>query len=363
MAINQTPNAALRQPRGIVRVNGEIMAGWVDWEVDNNTFYHADNNTFYHADTFHVVFAIGGLPTGRDDIWFAAQSKLLIDIFGGFPADPNNPNTGELPQWITGYADEVEIDLVAREIHLHGRDLTAPLIDTQTNEKWRNQTSSDVAKTIAAKFGLTATYITPTTAKVGKYIETNTGQITSGQSYWHLLTMLANLENFVVYVNGQDLHFGLPPDINNEPYLFQWNTAPFTFNGSRLSVSHNMTLAQNAQVTVNSWHQRIGLVKAVYPATVPAGAKQYKKKFPNMLPDAAMAKAKALYKSIMQHEIKLTAELPADDLLTQTTIIKLIGTAYDQLFYPASIKRRMSVHDGYTMSVQAQNTSPQNAGQ
>lgn len=344
-----------RQPRGIIRVNGEPMAGWVEWEVENNAFSHAD--------TFHVVFAIGALPSGRDENWFASQATLRIEIFGGFPKDPNNPTTDEMPQWIAGFSDDIEIDYVAREIHLHGRDYTALLIDAQTQEKWRNATSSKIVAAVGAMFNLTTTYITPTTAKVGKYLESNTATITNGESYWDLLTRLATLEKMIIYVQGNDLHFEAPTDPNKDAYLLQWNASPFSFNGKRITVSRNITLAGNVQVFVRGYHPNIGLVQAIWPASVSLGAKIYKKKAKGfILPVDAMTLAKSIYSGIMQHEVKLTAELPADDVLTINQMIRVAGTAYDQLYYPDTITRRMSIHDGYTMSVTAKNVSPSNSG-
>jgi hypothetical protein len=356
---SNTITSSLRHPRGIVRVNGELFTGWLEWEVENNIYYQAD--------TFRVVFAIGALPSGRDADWFTTQQSLRIEIFGGIPPDPTNYTSADLTQWIAGFADEVEINFASQEMYLHGRDYTALLIDAQTIENWVNQTSSTIVNKVAGIFNLSTvdsngkSTISETKTKVGDFVEISTSHLTTGKSYWDLLTYLANREQFIIYVSGNNLYFQPPVDSLSEPYVLQWNTDPFSFNGMHVTASRNMVLANNIQVVVKSFHRGIGqTVTAIYPATVPSGAKLIRRKFSSLTQEAATMKAKAIYQQMMQHEVKLEAELPADDLLTTAQSIKLAGTAFDQIFYPSEVTRRMNVHDGYTMKLKAKNISPQN---
>ena len=64
---------------------------------------------------------------------------------------------------------------------------------------------------------------------------------------------------------------------------------------------------------------------------------------------------------ISQHEVNLSAELPGDDLLSAQTPVQVFGTgtAFDQVYYPASIQRRYSLDEGYRMSLRARNFSPE----
>jgi hypothetical protein len=60
----------------------------------------------------------------------------------------------------------------------------------------------------------------------------------------------------------------------------------------------------------------------------------------------AQQRAQQVYNSIIQHEMKLTARLPADNLLTAQSAIRVgdpgKGTAFDQVYFPRVVTRTMS---------------------
>lgn len=74
---------------------------------------------------------------------------------------------------------------------------------------------------------------------------------------------------------------------------------------------------------------------------------------------AALAFAKARYDAIIAHEMKMTARLPGDNLLSITTPIRVdgTGTSFDQTYFARSITRQMNADDGYVMEVAAQNVN------
>lgn len=326
--------------------------------------FEVTNNTLYQADTFFVSFAVSALPANRGADWFAAQQEIKVRIYAGFPANPDKPNTDELKNWIYGKADSVEYDPVARVIYLSGRDFTAQMIDTKTTERYINNTASEIATIISSKYGLGTTNIVATTTKAGNYYQIDHAQLSNQRSEWDLLCYLAQQEQFRVYVRGEDLYFEPLPDKTAEPYALQWNFADtYQFNGTRMRFSRNLTLARGAQVTVRSWNQKTKkLVAVVYPSTAAANAQKYIYNIANLTQEQALAQAQALHKQVTQHEVNMQADLPADDILTAQNIISVTGTgtAYDQTYYPSSVSRRMSMDQGYTMSVIAKNHSPQN---
>lgn len=360
--------SSVRQPRGIVKVGGKIfnsdgstnvesislpMSGWIEWEVENNTFYQADR--------FSISFAVGGLPDNRKEDWFALQQEISVEIFAGFPTDPANYDTSQLQSLIYGLVDEVEFDPIGRVFHLSGRDLTAKMIDSKTTEVFINRKSSDIATLIAAKYGLNAV-VTPTSKIVGKYYELVNAHLHHQRSEWNLLCFLAQMEQFAVYVSGHDLHFEPLTTDSADAYTLQWQANPFAFNGTRLRFMRSLTLAKGAQVTVQSFSQRgIKPVIQVYPKTAGSNAQKYTFRFANMNAEKAFQKAQALHKEITRHEVKLHADLPADNILTARNVLKVTGTgtAYDQNYFPDSIVRNMSRDSGYTMRVSAKNHSPQ----
>jgi hypothetical protein len=117
-----------RLPRGIVKVNGTALPGWVEWEVTNNTHRQAD--------IFRVIYACGKLPPSQNAAWLTAQTNLQVAIFAGFPPNAQSFEASQLMQLILGYCDSMTFDPEKNTIEMTGRDLTSELIDTKTSEKF-----------------------------------------------------------------------------------------------------------------------------------------------------------------------------------------------------------------------------------
>lgn len=355
-----------RQPRGVVVVNGELMVGWVDWTVNNNGYYEADK--------FTVNFAQSWLPEDRNVNWFSEQQEMFIEVFAGFPADAEQYTTGDLTSLIYGKVDHVRFHPVSGILEASGRDMTGVLVDAKTSESYKNQTSSQIVTAIAATVGLITvdkngkSTVTETKTKVGVYYKIDNADVTSQKSKWDILVWLAKKERFQLYTKGKELHFCPQQSAIDEPYLLMWDKASDipTFNGSTLEFERDFTIAKGVSVTVTSWHDvHAKKFTATYPTTpkkkktTKINAKVEDTKYNFMLPNATQEKclafAEAKYKEIVSHEMKLTAELPADNVLDVRKVIKVEGTrtAFDQTYYPSSVDRTMSFNGGYTMSVNA----------
>jgi phage protein D len=356
-----------RRPRGLVRVNDVVLPGWVEWE--------AEGNSFYQADTFRVQFAVSALPADHGADWWSRQQEIFVELFGGFPDDPDHFAPTDLKSELYGRVDQLDFDIVAGTIVLTGRDLTSVLIDTKTTQKWPNLTASGIATAIAVEHGLTPV-VTSTTTKAGTYYEIDHVALTDERSEWDLLTWLARQEQFNVYVRGKELHFEPAASPSDTAYLLKWvppsADAPPQFNGVSLSFSRNLTLAKGITVTVRSWHTKSKKsFSESFPRTgrsiqagkaKPFGATQaYTYTIPNLTPEQALQKAQALHKEITDHEMRMSATLPGDAILTTRNVIQVAGTgtAFDQIYYPDSIKRVLSASGGYDMSVTSKNHSPE----
>lgn len=367
-----TPISQARKPQGLVSVNG-IYAQWLSFEVDNNNYYLAD--------TFRVELPISGQPAVLSLTYFSSQPAIMVEVLAGFPlitASSNNAFSREgLDSLILGQVDDVTINLAQRIITLSGRDLTSKLIDAKTTEKFQNLSSSQIATTLAVRRGLTPV-VTATTVKAGTYYEIDHARLTDSRTEWDLLTYLAHEENFVVFVKGKSLYFQPKPQPTDAPYVIQYSNpetggGSFSANVISIEVGRNLTLAKDVIVYVHSWNpkQKKGFTKKAQAThnknTVLAGAAQpigdaqtYNYVFPNLTPEQALQKAQNLLKQISEHEMRLTATLPADNLLTCQNILQLKGTHsnFDQIYYPNSVIRRMSMSVGYSMDVEAKNHSP-----
>jgi phage protein D len=365
--LNQLPMLpAARSPRGIVKVAGVIVPAWTSWTVTNNTFYQAD--------TFSVSFAASALPAATDANWLSDQKEAFVEIFAGFPADPTTFSETDLDSLIYGRVDDVDYDPVSRLLTLTGRDLTAAFIDAKTTVQYQNMTSSQIAAQLAESHGMTVSG-PATTSKAGTFYAYDRVSMTDQRSEWDLLTWLAQQEGFVCYVAGTVLHFEPRPETPSDPYEFRWevdeNGLP-TANVQDLRLSRSLTVAKGITVVVRSWNakQSKGFT-AYYPSkgkgtqagkASPFGDTQiYSVTRGGLDQETAQKLAQQLHQEITAHEMKLHARLPADNILTQTAMVRLTGTGtkFDQDYFVDGITRSMSMDGGYSMAVSAKNINPE----
>ena len=365
-AAPKTPEA--RQPRGIVRINGTAVPGWINWTVSSNTFYEAD--------TFRVSFAVSGMGTSTVQP-FIEQRELFVEILAGFPSDPDHPLASELQSLIYGRVDEIDFEPVARLLTLSGRDLTAVFIDNRIDDDFANQTSSDIASALASKHGLVPV-VTATVGNVGGYYKHDQVRMHASQSEWDLLAFLAREEGFACFVQGQELHFEPDPGANGDPYVILWQPPSDQYaspvcNAQALAFSRAMTVSKGVTVVVRSpsTTKKVAVV-ASYPSNPkaiqagkasPFGSVQtyYFTTAANRDATQVQQEAQRRYAEIIAHEMKMHATLPGDNLLSTKKVLQVqgTGTAFDQNYYPTEITRQMSMDEGYTMTVHAKNHTPE----
>lgn len=356
---------SVRSPRGVVKVGGDIITGWQSLEVENNAHRSAD--------IFRVVFVLDLLPSQRNAQWFAGQRLMDIEVLTGFPKDPQHYTPAELDSLILGRVDDITLDLPAGTLELVGRDNTALFIDTKTSEHFANKTSSQIAQTLAERHGLKSV-VTPTTRMAGSFYKSDFVDTTQQQSEWDLLSYLANVEGFDLYVKGYTLYFTQRAAPSPDHYRIQW-TPPSQHQGYAwaniidLQFSRNLTIAKGISVEVRSWNSKAkkGFSafwpkqgKTTRPGQSAAQTQRYRYTVPGLSQDATQQHAQQLYQHIVSHEMKLTASMPADNLLSISQTISVLGTNtdFDQVYYPETITRTLSVDEGYRMNITAKNTSP-----
>ena len=365
--INPLPrNGLARQPRGAVKLGGTIITGWVSWEVENNVFRSAD--------TFRVSLAVADLPAARDAAWVASQTGIDVEIFANeSPNDPAAYVPVAADLLIFGQVDDIDYHPALGRVELSGRDLTARLIDTKTSENFSNQTASQIAAMLARRHGLTAE-VKATTTKVGNYYTQDHVDLSQEQSEWELLTKLADYEQFDVFVVGKVLHFQPRASASIDHYAIIWtppsaDSAHPDLNATTLSLSRSLTIAKGITVQVRSWNakQKKAFVasypkspKAVKPGQSASQTTVWHRTIPGLTQDQATQRAKQLYDQIVQHTVKMEAEMPGDRILNcgLTIVVRGTGTAFDQTYYPDSIKRSMSMDEGFRMAVSGKNTTP-----
>jgi phage protein D len=355
-----------RQPRGVVKLNGERLPGWIAFEVEKTLTYEAD--------TFRLTLAVSALPPQRQAAWLAQQAFIECEIWAGFPTVPTQLRLEELTLLIVGQVDEVNFDPVAGTVELAGRDLTARLIDTKITETWLNHTASEMVSRLAERHGLTA-HVISTREKIGLLVSNDTVSFYD-QSEWEVLTQLARWYQYQVSVQGRVLYFA-PPAPTAQPYVLAWQQSNETssaarFAGMTLKLTRHLTVAQEVTVIAQSFSPITKRQFTVqYPTRqatgqiTPGQAKPPRKVYRYRLPQLTRAQAlrfvQAKHREITQHERRLSATVPAEAALTIFRPLQLTGTAtaLDQFYYPESLVHDFDGEQGYRLHIQAKNRTTQ----
>ena len=222
--------------------NGAQIAGIKQFEVTNSNYFTCD--------TWRATVALDGTPSGYGAPFWALQDNIEVSLLASFTGP------GALTTVIGGVVDKVEISLDRQELILSGRDFSAPLIDTLTNTKFVNQTSSEIATKFAQDHGLVP-QVTGTSTQVGRYLSSQYDYASQDLSQFRLLSYLAQQEGFDLYMNGKTMVFG-PAVRDTAPLRVVYTYAapsapPISANAETLELLQDKTLATFVTVEVRSW--------------------------------------------------------------------------------------------------------------
>ena len=341
-------SGSIRQPRLRVLADNAELQGVVAAEITSNNHYAADR--------FRLTVQISPITAAA---WSDADS-ILLDI--QLALDGRS-----FASIIQGEVDHLHLNPVSFCLQLEGRDLTARLIEARTQETFANQTASDIAKTLAARHGLSSD-VQPTTTPVGAYWQLEHDRITldsfsRATTEWDLLVTLAGHEAFNVWITGTTLHFR--PD---EAAQFALPTIT-PRDVISLELERALTLAHDIEVTVKSWNSRQAHAFTQTARAAKAGGKsgsggtaktqRYIYVVPNLTPDAALKLAQSRLAELTRHERVISAEMPGElDLMPRQQIL-LAGTntSFDQTYWIDEITRRLDVHHGFTQHLRARNAT------
>jgi hypothetical protein len=335
--------------------------------------FSIESNAFRGAGTFELTLAISALPPAMQLLsWWAVQTTIRVELFISIVTlagiDEKKHITGSIDTW--------HYEPARFEIAAEGRDYTAKLIDAKTpGESFKNHTSSQIASALAQRHGLTPV-VTATTQRVGEYYQIDSTHLTGEQSEWDLITGLAAIENFSVYVEGENLHFEPKrAPASDGHYIIRWQPPgeqgyPRCNVSDDLSFSRALTISKGITVEVLSWNAKLKNRQfiATYPGpahgTLPGKAvaeKQVYRVIRNGLtPAAALELARSLYRQIIQHEMTFSGSVPGDNLLMPDTYIRIEGTEspFDQVYHCDRVRRTLSWETGYRMHISGKNHSP-----
>lgn len=329
--------ALLRQPRLQVLVNGKPLPAAKETVVTSTGAFGAD------------VFTVRAAVNGEAAYW-AAATQIDVDVQISLSAD------GGFVSLVQGMADAVAIDPLNGVLTLEGRDGSAALMETRTQETFANQTASEIAIAIAARHGL-ASDVQPTSAPVGRYWELEHNRLTlasaaRAMTEWDLLATLAQHEGVSLWVSQGTLHFRQP----SMPVV-ELPTAALT----ALRVERALTLAGDLSVTIRSWHSRAGVdcVAVAKTSRGAAASRSYVFVVPNLDQTAAESLARRRLDELSAHELRFEAEMPGELTMTPRGQVRLTGTgtAFDTLFTIDEIERRLSVSHGFSQCLRGRAAS------
>jgi phage protein D len=345
--------SSIRFPRLMVLANGTPVAGAIEAQVFANNHYAADR--------FSVAVALNADPSSA--AFWSGTSDILLDVRMSLDGIG-------FTSVVRGAVDLVDLDPVQGLIHAEGRDLTAALIESRTQETFANRTASEIARLFADRHNLAAE-VTETRTPVGRYYQDEHDRITLGQfsratTEWDLLVFLAQQEGFDVFVSGTTLYFQPPAGADVALTL-----SPDTVLDLRLERS--LTLARDIEVTVKSWNSR---QQSAFTQTARshgrgqgaaglAGGRsgppqRYVIVRPNLTSDQALQLAQQKLAELTRHERVISAAMPGELTLTPRSLISLQGTGtdFDQTYYVDTIERRLHVEGGFTQHLRCKNMNP-----
>ena len=329
-----------------------IVSALLDGSALPNVFEaEVSASAFFGAARFRVRMALDAYTASQ-----LVQPGSIIDVRVSLG--------GPAVSLIQGEVDSIAMDVLNGTVELEGRDLTGRLLDARTQETFSNQTSSEIAETLAARHDLTPN-VTATTALAGRYYGNEHDRITLGQfsrstTEWDLLTFLAAREGFEVFVNGTTLNF-VP--LGNGTTSFGLTPQQCT----SLNLEHSLALAGSIEVTVKSWNTRqqaavMQTVNSSRSTGLGGSARQIMIVRPNLSSADALQLAQRILADLSAHERIVSVELPGELALSPRSNVTLSGTGtdFDQAYYVSELHRHYSLDHGFTESLRLKNMPPTN---
>ena len=362
------PNNDLGTARAVylqLVLNGVNVGGVTEAEVSTS-----DHQA---AGWFRAVVAFGLDPVFTPAA-FANMPQATAQILVGL-ALPGLPAAAATWQSLmTGTVDAITLDLTDGTAHLTGRDFTALFIDTLSAETFANNTSSEIAQTLALRHGL-APVVTATTTPTGRYYQdghnlSSLHRSSKTVTEWDLLASLAEVEGFDVFVQNSSLFFA-PPLAATLPAIWQWIPGGASATTlTTLQMERSLALARDIVVTVQSWDSRHAQMitqtvrssalnaAPASAASNPATNTTYVLVRPNMTPQQAMALATQTLSDLSRHERVVTATMPGELELAPRSLVALQGTDtdFDQTYLVDEITRRVTARGGFVQTVRAVST-------
>lgn len=338
----------IRQPRSLVVTDAGQFTP-IECEVKESKHQSAD--------TFSAKIALDD-AAGLDESYWADTAPINVQVM-----ICNDIASGGFVQKFTGQVDTVEIDLEDRTVHISGRDKTAKMIDSKTNEKWLNKQPKDIIQDLAGRAGLSVNFNGVTPDRAGLKFGQDYNRISELDSYWNVIVRLAKQLGCIAFVSGDTL--------NIQPWDFgAGNTYTVTYqkpddteaaqsNAVKVMLTRDLNLAKKVKVNHKSWQHKEG--QAIQSEFESDGAGSdtltYTWKGANLTKQQQDAIAQSKLTEITSHERTVSVDAPGDVTIdpSMTLVLTGTGTGFDQSYVISDISHRLSWGEGYRMTVRVRN--------
>jgi len=317
------------QPQVQVSAGGGVLPGVISVEIEHVGYFAAGR--------FVVVCALGAVLTAGAS-YFLALGAATVSINIGVAAAPS-------ANIFTGQIDHIRVDLLESTATLTGRDLSCLLIDSEIAETFANQTSSQIAVSIAGRHQLQAN-VTPTSTPVGQYYDLDHARSALGLhsragTEWNLLSWLALIEGFWLSVTGTTLNFGAAVA----------SASMALTPGDCIELALDLATAIPVTAKVKSWNTRQKtVVQQIAGAGSGTGSTLIR---PNLTGQQAAAYAMNHMSNLTRQRSMVALTMPGElTLLPGSTIaLSQTNTPFDQTFSIETIRRSMDARRGFTQAI------------
>lgn len=348
-----SPGDVVRRPRLRLTINGSVIA-CMSAEVTSQRGSLAT--------TFRLEVAYNILGPASGSNWLDLD-RIEVALDMGYAEQ----GAGLPTVWtsmVSGVVDRVSLDPVSSLVVLDGRDNAARLIDLPLEDAYLNKTGAEVARDLASRCGLVAD-VDDTAGLVGQYYQiqhskTVFGAYSRHANGWDLLSELAEIENYELWVDGRTLHFKRPSQAA-QPLMVRFS--PGRSGGSfpvlgvgNLVLDRTTGLSGPVQVRIDSWNSRQKQkITSSYPASVSGDVRLYTILKPNLQAEQADALARATYLQLRARKRTLTATMAGELTLTPRRMLQVTGTGtgWDTVYVVDRIVRHMGLERGFSQLISA----------
>ena len=344
---------SVRTPRVSAQINGAPI----------DTIMHADMTMAGSGRSSRFELTASTIsPASKSDWLGLLNDRISVEIFVRSQAAGIDISLFE------GLADSVTLDPINEVASIHGRDFSSILSDTTSESSFCNQTASEIASYIADRHGFSQS-ISTTSQMVGSYQSGGYNQVllnahSRATSEWDLLTQLAKIEGFEVFVDGTTLVFAPSTSLAINRVSISRSDV------SRLALRKRCPLSNSTTLTVKSWNSWLGNA-SVYsgnqssesPATDVTGMNNNVDTGivivrPNLTQQSAQQMGQQYMNALNQQLFSVDIVMPGELILkpNDTLSVEDSSAGFPMDYTVKSVRRHFSSSGGFVEYIKGQST-------